>query len=209
MEKQTRAAEPLTEKKSVVLKKLFFATLYLSAFTFGGGYVIVTLLKQKFVDELHWIDEEEMLDLVAIAQSSPGAIAVNGAIVVGYKLAGIAGVIVSVIGAILPPFIILTVISFFYDAFKSNFVVQAMLKGMNAGVAAVIISVVFDMGAGVVKSRDILLIAVMIVSFVLNYFLKVNVVWIILMTAALGAVITILRERKEKSAGSGADKERK
>ena len=168
MEKQTRAAEPLSEKKSVVLKKLFFATLYLSAFTFGGGYVIVTLLKQKFVDELHWIDEEEMLDLVAIAQSSPGAIAVNGAIVVGYKLAGIAGVIVSVIGAILPPFIILTVISFFYDAFKSNFVVQAMLKGMNAGVAAVIISVVFDMGAGVVRSRDALLIAVMIVSFVLN-----------------------------------------
>ncbi|MDD6715119.1 MAG: chromate transporter [Firmicutes bacterium] len=209
MEKQTRAAEPLSEKKSVVLKKLFFATLYLSAFTFGGGYVIVTLLKQKFVDELHWIDEEEMLDLVAIAQSSPGAIAVNGAIVVGYKLAGITGVIVSVIGAILPPFIILTVISFFYDAFKSNFVVQAMLKGMNAGVAAVIISVVFDMGAGVVKSRDVLLIAVMIVSFVMNYFLKVNVVWIILMTAALGAVITILRERQGKNAGSGADKERK
>lgn len=209
MEKQTQAAEPLSEKKSVVLKKLFFATLYLSAFTFGGGYVIVTLLKQKFVDELHWIDEEEMLDLVAIAQSSPGAIAVNGAIVVGYKLAGIAGVIVSVIGAILPPFIILTVISFFYDAFKSNFVVQAMLKGMNAGVAAVIISVVFDMGAGVIRSRDALLIAVMIVSFVMNYFLKVNVVWIILMTAALGAVITILRERKGKSAGSGADKERK
>ena len=60
--------------------KLFLSTFYLSAFTFGGGYVIVTLLKQKFVDELHWIDEEEMLDMVAIAQSSPGAIAVNGAI---------------------------------------------------------------------------------------------------------------------------------
>ena len=57
------------EKKSKVLKKLFFSTLYLSTFTFGGGYVIVTLMKNKFVDELHWIDEEEMLDLVAIAQS--------------------------------------------------------------------------------------------------------------------------------------------
>ena len=79
------------EKKSKVLRKLFFSTLYLSTFTFGGGYVIVTLMKNKFVDELHWIDEEEMLDLVAIAQSSPGAIAVNGAIVVGYKLAGVTG----------------------------------------------------------------------------------------------------------------------
>ena len=76
---------------SGILKKLFFSTLFLSAFTFGGGYVIVTLLKQKFVDELHWIDEEEMLDMVAIAQSSPGAIAVNGAIVVGYKLGSLPG----------------------------------------------------------------------------------------------------------------------
>lgn len=64
--------------------------------------MIVTLMKKKFVDDLHWIDEKEMLDLVAIAQSSPGAIAVNGAIVVGYKLAGIAGVLVSILGTILP-----------------------------------------------------------------------------------------------------------
>ena len=71
-----------------LLSKLFISTLYLSAFTFGGGYVIITLMKKKFVDQYHWIDDEEMLDLIAIAQSSPGAIAVNGAIVVGYKLAG-------------------------------------------------------------------------------------------------------------------------
>ena len=80
-----------TKDKKQVLRRLFFSTLYLSAFTFGGGYVIVTLLKKKFVDECHWIEEDEMLDLVAIAQSAPGAIAVNGAIVVGYKLAGMPG----------------------------------------------------------------------------------------------------------------------
>lgn len=86
------------------LLKLFIETFYLSAFTFGGGYVIVSLMQKKFVNEYHWIEEDEMLDLVAIAQSAPGAIAVNGAIVVGYKLAGISGVIVSVFGAVLPPF---------------------------------------------------------------------------------------------------------
>ena len=86
-----------------LLAKLFLSTLYLSAFTFGGGYVIVTLMKKKFVDEYHWIDEQEMLDLVAIAQSSPGAIAVNGAIVVGYKLAGIAGVLTTVIATVHHP----------------------------------------------------------------------------------------------------------
>ena len=77
-------------KKQKVFWKLFLSTLYLSAFTFGGGYVIVTLMKDKFVDKYHWIEENEMLDLIAIAQSAPGAIAVNGAIVVGYKLAGLA-----------------------------------------------------------------------------------------------------------------------
>ena len=69
------------------LRKLFFSTLYLSTFTFGGGYVIVSLLKNKFVDELGWITQDEMMDLVAIAQSTPGSIAVNGSIVVGYKIA--------------------------------------------------------------------------------------------------------------------------
>lgn len=75
------------KNKKEVLVKLFVSTLYLSAFTFGGGYVIVTLMKKKFVDEYHWIGEDEMLDLVAVAQSAPSAVAVNGAIVIGYKLA--------------------------------------------------------------------------------------------------------------------------
>ena len=91
-------------KKQKVLWKLFLSTLYLSAFTFGGGYVIVTLMKDKFVDKYHWIEENEMLDLIAIAQSAPGAIAVNGAIVVGYKLAGLAGVLTAIFGTVLPPF---------------------------------------------------------------------------------------------------------
>ena len=185
--------------KAAVLRKLFFSTLYLSAFTFGGGYVIVTLLKQKFVDELHWIDDEEMLDLVAIAQSSPGAIAVNGAIVVGYKLAGIPGILCSVLGAILPPFIILTVISFFYSAFKTNFIVQSMLRGMKAGVSAVIMSVVYDMGSGIIRSKDILRIIVMVLAFTANYFFHVNVILIILCSALIGAVRTMFFE-KEKEA---------
>ena len=138
--------EEIQKNKRYVLRKLFFASLYLSTFTFGGGYVIVTLLKEKFVDQYHWIDEEEMLDLVAIAQSSPGAIAVNGAIVVGYKLGGIPGMLLSVLGAIIPPMVILSLISLFYDAFCSNYYIAALLKGMTAGVGAVIISVVYDMG---------------------------------------------------------------
>ena len=179
-----------------ILRKLFLSTLYLSAFTFGGGYVIVTLLKQRFVDQLHWIDEEEMLDMVAIAQSSPGAIAVNGAIVVGYKLAGLAGIAAAMLGAIIPPFVILTAISYVYALFRSSAVIQALLRGMKAGVAAVIVSVVWDMAAGIVKGKNLLQLAVMLAAFVAGYFLKVNVVLIILTTAVLGAVYTLARERK-------------
>ena len=186
--------------KKNVLRKLFFSTLYLSAFTFGGGYVIITLMKQKFVDKLHWIEEDEMLDMVAIAQSSPGPIAVNGAIVLGYKLAGFPGILVSVLGAVIPPFVILTIISFFYSAFKSSFVIQALLSGMRAGVAAVIMSVVWDMFVGVAKQRDWILIVVMVLSFVCNYFLHINIVFIILGVAAFGVIQTLLKNRKEGSA---------
>ncbi len=188
---------PATKGKCEILKELFFSTLYLSTFTFGGGYVIVTMLKRKFVDELHWIDGEEMLDLVAIAQSSPGAIAVNGAIVVGYKLAGIAGVFVSVIGAVIPPFVILTMISLFYDTFRNNFFVKAMLNGMTSGIGAVIVSTTWDMAAGIVKSHDIVAMIIMIAAFILNYFLDVNVIFIILGTAAFGIMLTWIRTKKE------------
>lgn len=184
-----------TTNKPGVLKKLFFSTFYLSAFTFGGGYVIITLLKQKFVDELHWISEEEMLDLVALAQSSPGPIAVNGAILVGYKLAGLPGVLTSVLGAVIPPFVILTLISAFYAAFKSNVIIKTLLTGMKTGVAAVIMSVVFDMMTGVTKSRDPALVILMIAAFLANFIFHINVVFIILLTAAFGAVRTVLIQK--------------
>lgn len=123
-------------KKRILLWKIFISTLYLSTFTFGGGYVIVTLMKKKFVDEYHWIEEDEMLDLIAIAQSSPGAIAVNGAIVVGYKLAGLTGTLTAIIATIIPPFAIISLISLFYNAFQNNCFVSLMLEGMQAGVGA-------------------------------------------------------------------------
>lgn len=184
------------EKKSTVWKKLFLSTLSLSMFTFGGGYVIISLMKTKFVDQLHWINEDEMLDMTAIAQSSPGAIAVNGAIVVGYKLAGLPGVLISVLGAILPPMMILSQISLCYDAFISNSVVAAMLKGMESGIGAVIASVVWDMAAGVVKQKSFFSGFIMIVSFLACMVWKVNVIWIILAAAAAGVIRMMWSEKR-------------
>lgn len=186
--------QPTTKKQ--LLKKLFFSTLYLSTFTFGGGYVIVSLMKTKFVDELHWIDETEMLDLIAIAQSSPGAVAVNGAIVVGYKICGLPGVILSILGAVLPPFFIISIISGFYTLFQENTAVQALLTGMRSGVGAVIVSVVWDMGAGIVRQKKISSIFIMFCAFIANYYFKINVVFIILICIILAAAKAIIRERR-------------
>ena len=188
--------EKIMNRKNV-LWKLFVSTLYLSAFTFGGSYVIVTLIKQKFVDELHWIEEDEMLDLIAIAQSAPGAIAVNGAIVVGYKLAGLLGAIVAIIATIIPPFAIITVISYFYELFRDNFVVSKLLSGMQAGVGAVIASVVWDMGDGVLKQKSALSDLIMVAAFLSACVFRVNVIYIILACIALGVLRTVLSGRRK------------
>ena len=187
------------KEKIRILWKLFYSTLYLSAFTFGGGYVIITLMKKKFVDEYRWIEEEEMLDLVAIAQSSPGPIAVNGAIVVGYKLAGMAGVLVSILGTVLPPFVILTVVSFFYEAFQSNFYVKTILDGMQCGVAAVIASVVYDMGKGVIEGKSLVSNLIMAAAFTVTFFFQMNVVYVVLICIGLGVLRVLWGRRGEKS----------
>ena len=185
------------ENRAAVLKKLFFSTLTLSAFTFGGGYVIVTLLKKKFVDEYHWIEEDEMLDLVAIAQSAPGAIAVNGAIVVGYKLSGLLGALVAIVATVIPPFLIISLISVCYTAFRENFFIAQMLEGMQAGVGAVIASVVYEMGSGVVRSRDAASLLILAAAFAADLVFGVNVAFIILAAGAAGVLRTLLHHRKE------------
>ncbi len=179
------------------LLSVFLSTLYLSAFTFGGGYVIITLLKKKFVDTLGWIDEEKMLDLVAIAQSAPGAIAVNGAIVVGYKIAGFPGIVCAVFGAILPPFLIITAVSSAYVFFEKSFIIQSLLKGMSVGVGAVILSVSYDMFIGVTKAKDALLLLIMGISFAAVYFFHVNVMVIILCCAVFGIIRTIFHASRK------------
>ena len=177
-----------------VLWTLFTSMLYISAVTCGGGFVIVTFMKKKFVDDLHWINEDEMLDMTALAQSAPGAIAVNAAILVGRRVAGFTGMIMSVLGTIIPPITILAVISLFYKAFATNPWVAAVLGGMQAGVAAVICDVVWNLGAKVVKEKSAMSIAIMAGAFIATAFFKVNVIVIILCAAALG-VIRLLVER--------------
>lgn len=191
------------------LLTLFLATLKISAFTFGGGFVIIPLLRRKFVEELKWIDEEEMLDLTAIAQSSPGAVAVNASILVGYRVAGLTGAVVSVLGTVIPPLFIISVISLFYQAFRDNKYVNIVMAGMLCGVAAVILDVVISMigvlfkakkgDTGKVITIDRVISAVMLTcAFVANRYLKINIIFIILFCGIFGLAMHFCKKTKEK-----------
>ena len=178
-----------------LLRQLFFATLYISACTFGGGFVIVTFMRRRFVEQLHWLDEREMLDFTALAQSAPGAIAVNAAVLVGWRVAGFCGMLAAALGTVLPPMVILSVISLGYRAFADNRYVALALGGMQAGVAAVVLDVVCGLGGTVLRERSPLHIAVMAAAFVAGALLGVNVVYVILAAALAGVGHALLRRR--------------
>lgn len=179
--------------------KLFTSTFYLSAFTFGGGFVIIPLMRKKFVDQYKWIEEKEMLDLTAIAQSSPGAIAVNAAILVGYRLAGVLGAMITILGTVLPPLIILSIISVAYTEFRDSVIVKYILRGMQAGVAAVIIDVVISMVKDLLKERKVLPVMVMIGAFVATFILNVNVIIIISISGIIGVASIYFLKNLKKS----------
>lgn len=186
------------EREKKQYGKLFLATFQLSACTFGGGFVIIPLMRRKFVEELHWIEEQEMMDLTAIAQSAPGAIAVNASILVGYRVAGIAGALVTVLGTVLPPLVIISVISLFYTAFRENIIVSMVMAGMLAGVAAVICDVVVTMGKEIIKRKRVIPVAVLVMSFSAVHFLRINIILVILACGLAGTIDTFYQEKKEK-----------
>ena len=175
---------------------LFSSTFLLSAFTFGGGFVIVPLMRKKFVENLGWIDEQEMLDITAISQSSPGPIAVNASILVGYRVAGIPGALVTVAGTVLPPLIVISIISMFYAAFRDNVIVNRVMDGMLAGVAAVICDVVLTMGWDIIRQKKWLPVLILAGAFIAVRILGVNIMYIILACALIGAASTLINERR-------------
>lgn len=178
--------------KTQTLFTLFLSMFYISAFTFGGGFVIVTFMKRKFVDELHWLDEQEMLDMTALAQSAPGAIAVNASILVGWKVAGMPGMLCAVLGTILPPMLIISLVSVFYRLFAENRYIALVLKGMQSGVAAIILDVSLSMGKNVLQEKHPVHLFIMLAAFVATFFFQVNVIVIILCAALIGIWMVLL-----------------
>lgn len=180
------------------LVTLFKSMFVLSACTFGGGFVIVSLMKKKFVEELKWLEEDEMLDVTAITQSSPGPLPVNASVIIGYRMAGVVGSLSAILGTIIPPMIIISIISLFYEQFRTNPYIATALQVMRAGVAAVIFDVVLNLAGNVLKTKRPLYISMMIIAFIATYLLDVSAMIVILTCLGIGLVdlaITLMKKK--------------
>ena len=189
------------QSKSFILWNLFKSMFVLSSCTFGGGFVIVSLMKKKFVEELGWLDEDEMLDITAITQSSPGPRPVNASVIIGYRMCGILGSVIAILGTIIPPMVIISIISVFYTEFRTNKYIAIALQVMRAGVAAVIFDVVINLMKNVLKTKRYLYITMMIVGFIATYLLKVSAMNVILVCLLIGIVDLMLELKKNKVKG--------
>lgn len=176
---------------------LFSSMFVISGFTFGGGAVIIPLMRKKMVRELGWLTEEDMLDMMAIAQSSPGAVSVNVAAQIGYQTAGPLGVAAATFATVLPPFTWLVLISLFYDSFRTSPLVDAILRSMQPAVAAVILFAAVDMFKPLLKKKrtsDMLLFAA---ALALGLY-GMNVIAVLLGGGVIGAAIAMLSQKGGK-----------
>ena len=170
----------------------------LSACTCGGGFVSVSLMKKKYVEELKWLKEDEMLDVTAITQSVPGPLPVNASVIIGYRMFGVLGSLTAILGTILPPMIIISIISLFYEQFRTNVYIAAALQVMRAGVAAVIFDVVINLAGNVLKTRRSLYIIMMFTAFAATYLFDISAMLIILACLGIGLIDLAVTLKKGK-----------
>lgn len=170
-------------------RALFCSTFLISAFTVGGGFVIIPLLKAKYVDEYGWLEDKETLDLVAIAQSLPGVVAVNAAILLGYRMAGIPGALTAAFATILPPLITLSILAQAYEVFIQSPVARLLLKGMQCGATALIVNVAVDLVRKQCKKRLAIPLLILAGTFVANFCFNVNLMLLVVIDGVLGLLL--------------------
>ncbi len=194
MEKKTKI-QPKFKGDTKKLFELFLIVLKLGAFTFGGGYAMFPLMEREYVENRGWFDTQEMLDMLAVAQSVPGMISINASILVGYKLFGLVGATVAVLGMALPSFIVLSILSFFYVQFSSNIYVVAALKGIRVAVIALLIQAVIKLGKPGVKGLFGWIMATL--AFFAALIFSIHPIIIILAGLFVGIIYGEIRNRKE------------
>lgn len=176
------------------LFKIFLTFFKIGSFTFGGGYAMIPLIEREVVDNNKWISKDEFIDIIAISQSFPGALAINSCTFIGYKIGGIAGGILGLLGVALPSFLIILLIALAFSKFRDMYIVELIFNGINAAVPLLILVGVNSLAQVLPKTATNIIIV--IITVLLSVFLNVSPVYIILLSAVYG--IFINRKEAEK-----------
>ena len=185
------------DNKFIRLLVLFLTFMKIGAFTFGGGYAMIPIIEEEVAKKRKWVSEMEILDIIAIAETTPGPIAVNTATYVGYKVGGVLGSIFATLGLAIPSFVIIFVISFFYKDFMQIKIFQAIFKGLKVGVILLLISAIFKLKKGVKFNivgivLFVLALCAMIAFTIFNVNFRYLSLCLILLGIIVGLVLTAL-----------------
>ena len=166
--------------------QMFISFFKIGAFTFGGGYAMIPIIEEEVVNKRNWITKEEFMDILVVSQSFPGAMAVNCSTFVGYKIGGIIGGIMGLLGVVLPSFIIILIVAAFFMQFRNNYYVDLVFKGISAAVPILVLAGVISLSKGVEKNiRNGIIIVIALIALI---FFRVNPVIVIIAAAIYGAV---------------------
>lgn len=185
----------MQQNKLKTLLNVFLTFFRIGAFTFGGGYAMIPLIQRETVEKHGWVTDDDILEIIAIAESTPGPIAINAATFVGYRTAGFWGSFCATMGVVLPSFMIITLISYVLKEFQNNRIVQYAFFGIRAGVLALIIKALWNMYKKCPKGA--VSYFVMAMAFVLVALLDVSVILVLALCAAVGLVSALLAERRQ------------
>lgn len=175
------------------LLKMFLSFFRIGAFTFGGGYAMIPLIEEEVVNKNNWLNKDEFMDILVVSQSLPGALAVNCSTFIGYKLGGVLGGIIALLGVVLPSFLIILLIATFFMDFRNNYYVDKMFSGINAAVPILVLAGVLSIAKGIKKSTQNIII--FLLALLALTFFEINPIIVILAAAAYGAIF--LREKGE------------
>lgn len=197
----------MAENRKTGLMDIFLIFLKIGAFTFGGGYAMIALLEDEFVDKRSWLNESEFLDMTAIAESTPGPVAINAATYLGYKLAGFKGALAASLAVCIPSFAIIYVISFFYERFQQITWVASAFKGIQACVVYLILSAGLRMFIKMKKNVfNVSIFAVVSVSFIFVslFGISFSSIYYILICGVVGVVVGTLHNMRDREDGGAA-----
>ena len=171
------------------LLEIFWSFLKIGAFTFGGGYAMIPLIQHEVIHRREWIEERNFLDLLTLAQTAPGPIALNTAVFVGYKRRGYLGALSAILGVILPSFLVILVVAIFFASIRDNAYVDAAFKGMRPAVVALIVAPI----VGLTKGMRWWLVAVALAVALVVWYFGISPVWFLIAGAVVGACVVARR----------------